>query len=308
MESPPLNSGFEKETAYFEHITIPPGQSFLWRMDDYPWRRIVWNYHPEFEIHLIRHSSGLAYVGDYIGGFNAGQLVLVGSNLPHNWITPFIGDQKLTARDIVVQFNPERITRGAADFPEIAALTDLFRNAANGLEFSGETALRGAAMLEEMGKHSGLVALSMLFDLLATLAASTEYRKLASPQFVDQFRPGSETERARLDLALDYIQRNFLDRPTCADVAAIIGMSESAFSRFFKAQTGNTYSDHLSSLRIWTAQKRLAETEVPITDICFEAGFNNISNFNRIFLRAAGMTPSKYRNAARKRHASPPGF
>jgi AraC-like DNA-binding protein len=308
MESPPLNSGFEKETAYFEHITIPPGQSFLWRMDDYPWRRIVWNYHPEFEIHLIRHSSGLAYVGDYIGGFNAGHLVLVGSNLPHNWITPFIGDQKLTARDIVVQFNPERIARGAADFPEIAALTDLFRNAANGLEFSGETALRAAAMLEEMGKHSGLVALSMLFGLLATLAASTEYRKLASPQFVDHFRPGSEIERARLDLALDYIQRNFLDRPTCADVAAIIGMSESAFSRFFKAQTGNTYSDHLSSLRIWTAQKRLAETEVPITDICFEAGFNNISNFNRIFLRAAGMTPSKYRNAARKRHASPPRF
>jgi AraC-like DNA-binding protein len=301
MDDRSLNSNFDKETAYFEHITIPPDQSFLWRMDDYPWRRIVWNYHPEFELHLIRYSSGLAYVGDHIGSFDAGQLVLVGSNLPHNWITPFIGDQKLPDRDIVVQFDPDRITRAGADFPEIAALAELFKNAANGLEFFGQTAMRAAATLEEMGKRSGLTALSMLLDLLASLAVSTEYRKLATPQFVNQFRPGSEADRARLDLALDYIQCNFLDRPTCADVARIVAMSESAFSRFFKAQTGNTYSDHLSSLRIWTARKRLAETNAPITDICFDAGFNNISNFNRIFLRAAGMTPSKYRAASRRR-------
>ena len=88
------NHGLKREAAYFEHISVPAGQSFLWRMDDYPWRRTVWNYHPEFEIHLIRHSSGLAYVGDHIGSFDAGQLVLVGSNLPHNWITPLIGDQR----------------------------------------------------------------------------------------------------------------------------------------------------------------------------------------------------------------------
>jgi AraC-like DNA-binding protein len=305
LDSAQIKRGFPKETAYFEHISIPPDQSFLWRMDDYPWRRIVWNYHPEFEIHFIRHSSGLAYVGDHIGGFDAGQLVLVGSNLPHNWITPMIGDGKLVDRDIVVQFDPDRVKRATTDFPEITELKGLFDRAAYGLEFFGTTATRAADQLERLGTESGLAALSTLLSLLAGLAASTEYRKLATSQFVNQFRPGSEAERARLDLALDYIQRNFTDRPACADVAAIVDMSESAFSRFFKAQTGNTYSDHLTSLRIWMARKRLAETETPITEICFEAGFNNISNFNRIFLRAAGMTPSKYRAAARKRTLVP---
>jgi AraC-like DNA-binding protein len=296
-----------KETAYFEHISIPPGQTFLWRLDDYPWRRIVWNYHPEIELHYIRHSSGLAYVGDHIGNFDAGQLVLVGSGLPHNWITPFLGESILPERDIVVQFDPARIARAAAEFPEITELESLFRDAAYGLEFFGETSIRAAARLEAMRTQRGLSALSSLLDLLADLATSTEYRKLASAQFVDQFRPGSDSDRQRLDLALDFIQRNFHERPSCEDVAAVVGMSESAFSRFFKAQTGNTYSDHLSTLRIWTARQKLAETDLPVTDVCFEAGFNNISNFNRTFLRVAGMTPSQYRRAARQRRSATSG-
>jgi AraC-like DNA-binding protein len=304
LEPPQEGQSFPKETAYFEHISIPPGQSFLWRMDDYPWRRIVWNYHPEFELHYIRHASGLVYVGDHIGNFDAGQLVLVGSGLPHNWITPLLGDSMLAGRDIVVQFDPDRITRAAKDFPEIAELCNLFRDAAFGLEFSGETSARVADRLERMGAQTGLSALSTLLDILADLAASTEYRKLATPQFVNQFRPGSDVDRARLDLALEFIQRSFLERPTCADVASVVGLSESAFSRFFKAQTGNTYSDHLSTLRIWTARKQLAETAKPVTDICFESGFNNISNFNRTFLHATGMTPSSYRKASQKRNAS----
>jgi AraC-like DNA-binding protein len=307
MEKSFERQNFPKETAYFEHISMPPGQSFLWRMDDYPWRRIVWNYHPEFELHYIRHASGLAYVGDHIGNFDAGQLVLVGSGLPHNWITPLLGDSMLAGRDIVVQFDPDRITQAATNFPEVAELNNLFRDAAFGLEFSNETSAQVADRLERMGTQTGLSALTTLLHILADLAKSTGYRKLATPQFVNQFRPGSDVDRARLDLALDFIQRNYLERPACADVAAVIGLSESAFSRFFKAQTGNTYSDHLSSLRIWTARKQLAETKKPVTDICFEAGFNNISNFNRTFLRATGMTPSKYRNAAQKRSAASHG-
>ncbi len=301
MESAIVSQGFNQETAHFEHVTIPPGHSFLWRMDDYPWRRTVWNYHPELEIHLIRHSSGLAYVGDHIGGFDAGQLILVGSNLPHNWITPLIGDQTLRDRDIVVQFDADRLRDAAAGFPELADLNDLFQRAVYGLEFTGDVAVKCAAMLEQMGQANGLVALCMLLTLLADLASAKEYRKLASQQFADQFRPGSENERARLQRALDHIQKTFLDGPACADIAAVVDMSESAFSRFFKARTGNTFSDHVSSLRIWTARKMLAETETPITDVCYEAGFKNISNFNRTFLRAAGMSPSQYRKAMRER-------
>jgi AraC-like DNA-binding protein/mannose-6-phosphate isomerase-like protein (cupin superfamily) len=296
-----------QDNAYFEHITIPPGQSFLWRMDDYPWRRCVWNYHPEFEIHLIRHSSGLSYVGDHIGHFDAGQLVLVGSNLPHNWVTPSIGDEKLLARDIVVQFDPARIRQTARSLPEVSEIEPLFQRAARGLEFTGETARLGAGLLEQMGNGAGLTQLCVLLDLLALMAASREYRMLATPQFLDQFRPGTPSDLETLEKTLDFIQRHFLDGPSLSDVASIVGMSDSSFSRFFKTHTGNTFSDHVTSLKMWTARKLLSDSSLAITEICFEAGFSNISNFNRIFLSQAGMTPSQYRRAARSRSVRPVG-
>jgi AraC-like DNA-binding protein len=291
----------QHKSAYFEHVAIPPQQSFIWRMDDYPWRRCVWNYHPEFEIHLIRHSSGLTYVGDHIGHFDAGQLILVGSNLPHNWITPSIGDKKLIARDIVVQFSPEKMLRVSEAFPEFTEIEPLFQRAASGLEFVGRTASVGARLLEAMGATKGMAQLAILIELLALMAKSTEYRSLATPVFLSQFRPGTPLDLAILEKALAYIQKSYLQGPSLSEVAAHVEMSDSSFSRFFKTHTGNTFSDHIITLKMWTARKLLSESDIAITDICYEAGFSNISNFNRTFLTHAGMKPSQYRKAAHSR-------
>ena len=290
--------------AYFEQISIPPGDSFLWRIDDYPWKRCVWNYHPEFEIHLIRHSAGLSYVGDYIGTFNAGQLVMVGSNLPHNWITPLVGDTKLVARDIVVQFDPEKFMGSVAHLAEFSEITDLFRRAAFGIEFLAEAAAAGADILEKMGRTNGLSRLAHLIELLAIMANSTNYRTLATKDFIASFEPGSLVELEILKQALDYIQRRFRDNPSLAEAAKLVGMSESALSRFLKTHTGNNFSDHVATLRMWTARKLLSEHNIPITDICYQVGFRNVSNFNRAFLADSGMTPSKYRRAANGRSIS----
>jgi AraC-like DNA-binding protein len=287
-----------QKNAFFERIIIPEGQSFLWRLDDYPWRRCVWNYHPEFEIHLIRHSSGLFYVGDHIGHFSAGHLVLVGNDLPHNWVTPDIGESRLAARDIVVQFDPKRLLDVAQMLPEMAKLETLFEHAAFGIEFTAQTAKAGAELLEKMGTVRGLAQLAILIELLALMADANDQNTLATPQYLSQFRPGTPTELLVLDRALEYIQRHYLEGPSLAVVSSIVGMSESAFSRFFKAHTGNTFSDHVITLRLWTARKLLTETKIPITNICYEAGFSNISNFNRTFLERVGMTPSQYRKAS----------
>jgi AraC-like DNA-binding protein len=302
MASQTSNLDGQPKSAYFEQVSIPPEQSFIWRKDDYPWRRCVWNYHPEFEIHLIRHSSGLSYVGDHIGHFDAGQLVLVGSNLPHNWVTPAIGHHKLLGRDIVVQFDPQKIRHVTETLPECSELEPIFQKADMGLEFSGSTALRGAELLERMGTAKGLNQLAILFELLALMAKSTEYRTLATPMFLSQFQPGTPADLEILENALDFIQKNYLDGPSLSDVAARSGMSDSSFSRFFKAHTGNTFSDHVISLKMWTARKLLSESNIAITDICYEAGFNNISNFNRAFLMHAGIKPSEYRKAAKSRN------
>ncbi len=299
------NSGIEnlrgRPMPFFEQVVIPPDRSFLWRKDDYPTRRAVWNYHPEVEIHLIRYSSGLAYVGDHIGPFVAGDLRIIGSNLPHNWVTSDVGSKCLPERDVVVQFDPATILRGCASFPELKAITRLLERAAQGLMFTEETARIGRAMLEGLeGAPPGRGAVGFL-ALLQYLASSAEVRTLASQHFVRAVRRSSPEQQLRLEHALAFIQDRFLERPDFEEVADLAGMSPSVFSRFFKRRTGNTFTEHLVSLRISHAQKLLIETEQAITDICYRSGFNNISNFNRTFLRKAGMAPSIYRRAARQR-------
>ncbi|WP_424934752.1 helix-turn-helix domain-containing protein [Amaricoccus macauensis] len=290
-------------SAYYEHITIPPGETCLWRQDDFPWQRTVWNYHPELEIHLIRYSSGIAYVGDYIGGFEPGQVVLVGANLPHNWITPAPAGTRLPERDVVVQFDGNVLLDAATQMPEFGELSSLFERAALGIEFTGPVADEGRRIIEAMGVTTGLARFAHLLDLLARLAACPpgDYRILATKEFRDHFHPEGHQRQAALETALEYIRENFHAAPRLSDVARMVGLSQSAFSRLFKAQTGNTFSEHLNSLRIWTARQMLLETDKPVTDICFEAGFNNISNFNRRFRAVVRMTPSQYRQAARAR-------
>ena len=288
--------------AYLEPVAVSPGHSFLWRLDDYPWSRNVWNYHPEFELHLIRHSTGLVYVGDYIGQFEAGQLILVGANLPHNWVTPGIGNKLLAGRDIVIQFDAQKFTSSNNAFSELSHTEKLFSDARRGIEFLGDTALAGQKIIESMDGKGNLSNLSKMLDLLGLLSSTEETRLLASSAFVANNRINGQKEHIVIEKALMYLQDNFLENPSLGEVADQVGLSESAFSRFFKHKTGNTFSEHMVSLRLWMARKLLIETDRPVTDICFEAGFGNISNFNRIFLRKLGMTPSKYRSAANQRN------
>ncbi|KAJ54437.1 hypothetical protein ACMU_17135 [Actibacterium mucosum KCTC 23349] len=290
--------------AFYEQIDVPPGHSFLWRVDDYPWERNVWNYHPEVEIHLIRHSSGLAYVGDHIGQFHAGHLYMVGADLPHNWITPNISDQRLRARDVVLQFDAELFRCQTQSFPELGSLENLFDRAKRGLEFHGETRQQGRRILESMDGSGSLPDLAKVMELLGLLSRSDEVTVLSSQAFVAGDHIKGRKEHEQIERALDYLQRNFLSAPSLKDVAEVVNMSESAFSRFFKKKTGNTFTDHMASLRLWMAGKLLLETDQAITDICFEAGFGNIANFNRTFLRKTGMTPSAYRKASRQRNLS----
>ncbi len=284
-----------------EQVLIPPDRSHLWRIDDYPTPRAVWNHHPEVEIHLIRYSSGMAYVGDHIGPFEGGDLCFIGSNLPHDWVSSDLGGGILRRRDVVVQFAPDRMRAGCAAFPELAPVTAFLDRAARGVAFHGATARKGRRMIEGMAGLPPGQATAELLRILSLLAASTECRYLASRSFVRSLGPDGSKQQDRIDRALGFLQDHFLDRPSLRDGADLVGMSDSVFSRFFKRRTGTTFTDHLVSLRIGCAQRLLAASDDAITDVCYQSGFNNISNFNRTFLRRVGMAPSAYRNAARGR-------
>ena len=282
----------------FEHIVTDVNETFLWRMDDYPWERNVWNYHPEIEIHLLRKSSGMAFVGDHIGEFYPGYLTVVGPNLPHDWVTATEPGEIIEGRDVVIQFDPERIRSITGMLPEVAQLNAFFARSERGLIFLGRTRTIANQIIEAMETQKGFSRLSLFMQLLDILSSSDEFEILSSPEFAPKL--DAETLDV-LQRSLIYIFEHLATDIHLREVAELAGMSESAFSRFFKKNTGNSFTYHVNKIRIWQACKLLSETDMPITDICFEVGYLNISNFNRTFLRHHKVTPSSYRKLTGQR-------
>ena len=256
-----------------------------------------WHYHDEYELHVITATSGKAFVGDWIGPFQPGHVVLTGPRLPHNWISLDLPEGGVAARDLVIQFPHDPIVRAAEQIPELAEVLPLLERARHGIEFFGLSE-RAEAHWREIKANRGLRRFAVFCDFLSDLARCTDYRLLSNVQM-----QGVDDD-AQLDQINAIVNRLTDDvaRPLLAsDVAAELGMSESRFSRFFRRATGNTFTDFVNRVRINRACQLLMESDRQITHICYEVGFNNVANFNRRFLETKGMTPSEFRRQAESR-------
>ena len=275
-----------------ERVVIDPTESFHWHEHDFPADIARWNYHPECEVHLIRRSSGTVFVGDYIGSFRPGNLVLVGANLPHHWESDPRAGPVVPVRDVALHFDPGLVHRGAQTFRELAEVEPLLKDAERGVQFQGETARRGASLLERIGLESGLPRLLAFIDLLRLLAESSERESLASVGYL----PNLDREAPPvIQKVMRYILSNLTGHVRMSEAARLCGMTEPSFCRFFKRNTGNNFVGYVRKLRIGAACKLLVESTLPVTDVCYEVGYQNVSNFNRHFRREKGVTPSKYR-------------
>lgn len=287
-------------SATREQITLPGNMSYLIRRDDYPNPVCIWNYHPEWEIHYIPDAAGFAYVGDHVGPFRPGHLVLTGTNLPHNWITP--GAPALPGRDLVLQFDADTLMQARSICPEFGVLHRLGPLSRRGIEIMGPEAEAIGAMILDLHAREGAAGLGLFIDILNAIEAAPHRRALASEHFVSHYSELSGRRHRRIDQALQILQ----SRPDTRmnDVAEAVGLDPSAFSRAFRRLTGMTFSTYIRSVRVWRARTLLAETDMPVTGICYDAGFNNLSNFNRYFRMETGLTPRAYRTAARIRNSS----
>ena len=280
--------------AFREVILTGPGSGFRWHCHDYPYELARWNHHPEFELHLIRNANGRFVVGDYVGEFSPGNLCLIGPSLPHDWISSVPKGTRLINRDVVLQFDGESIAKALNFLPEAEPLERLLKKAARGIEFLGKTRRLAAPELIAMGNAKGMERLSCFFRLFAILAQAPkhEIRLLASPLF-QPFKEG--VAGPVLDQILDYISCHERNQVKMEHAARLVGMSPSGFSRFFKKASGRRFVETVRTLRIVHACRLLRETDKPIAEICFDSGYENLSNFNRRFREEMGVTPSTYR-------------
>lgn len=279
-----------------ELVPPTPGASARWHMHDYPGPYCRWNYHPEYEIHLIQHGTGRAIVGDHIGRFRAGHLVLVGSNLPHHWISDLAAGERIVDRDVVLQFHPQWFADCRRLMPELATVEPLLQRSARGIEFIGGVAADATAELLAVGRSTGLRRLQHILALLGLLesAPAEETRLLASP-----WTPPADAAAAAdvVESTLGYVFTHLSADVRMSDAADLAGMSESGFSRYFRRATGQSFSDTVRKLRLAHACQLLEHSDDPVATICQRVGYRNLSNFNRQFLREHQLTPREYRRA-----------
>lgn len=276
-----------------EVVQIREGESFKAWSHGYPFHTVRWHFHPEYEIHLVVATNGRYFVGDFIGEFEPGNLILTGPNLPHNWVSDVPKDVTVPLRCRIIQFSEEFIGGVMSVFPELATLGPVLEASRRGLRFPPETAKFIAPFMEELMTAQGVRRIELFMLIAGALSRAQGAEMLASTSYLPD---PSGYMSAGMNKALAYIRENLTVPFTEADLAEIAGQSTSAFSRAFRRHTGMSLVQYVKRLRINLAcQILMSDEQAAITDICFEVGFNNLSNFNRQFLAEKGMAPSQFR-------------
>lgn len=277
-----------------EVVPRDPSCSGHWCSQDYPNRAGQWNVHPEYEIHLVQRGSGRFAVGGYVGAFEVGQLVLVGSNVPHGWISSVQHGQRVVDRDVVFRFAPEWVDELELIAPEARDVQELLAESHPGTQFLGATAMRAKNELLQIGTTDGIARLSHVIALLRLLCDAPRHeRRLLSDGLAP---PMQETREAEVvNRAMEYIFDNLTGSVRLSTAAQLAGMSESAFSKYFRRAAGTTFSQMVKRYRLELACRLLSLSSTPVATIAEEVGFTNLSNFNRQFRATHGITPSEYR-------------
>ena len=279
-----------------EIVDVGAGESFKIWAHGYPFRTVRWHYHPEYEIHLVTATRGRMFVGDHIGSFEPGNLVMTGPNLPHNWLSDIPNGGRVDERCLVLQFTAAFANNCAAIFPELSFLSGLLDESARGLLFDTEAGQAAEPIMRALLAARGAARLSPFFDLLELLRHCPTRQQLASAGF----EPSPATYLAQpLNHVLHHIARNLTSDLRESELAELSGFHASTFSRAFQRQTGLTFVRYVNHLRINRACEMLVGSERRIADICFEVGFNNLSNFNRQFQALKHMTPRAFRRQHR---------
>lgn len=277
-----------------EHLPKEKEESFVVKYFDYHYYPTPWHYHPEYEIVLVTESTGKRFIGDHICNFEPGNLAFIGSNLPHTYRNDekyYQPGSSLRARSIVIHFSEASLGNDFLELPEAKSLKKLFHQSATGFDVNGNTNTVVSNQLEKIVGLSGMRRWLYLLEILNTLAES----KNLVPVCKDSMIGKNEKESERLCLVFDWILHNYERDLRVTEAADLCNMSVNAFSRFFSLRTRKTFSAYVSNMRLNKAARLLVENKLSVSDVCYDCGFNNISNFNRQFLKQYGVSPVKYR-------------
>ena len=247
-----------------------------------------WHYHPEIELVYINNGKGKRQVGLHLSNYDEGDLVMIGTNVPHTGFTEYFDKER---KEVVVQFKPDFLGNSLEKVLEFKNIKRLFEISKRGLVFSGNTKKTIGISMLGLQYETPLQKVLTLIKILNDLSISKDVTVLNSENFDSE----SIQENERIKKVFNYIKLNYKEEVSLSEVSELVFMTPPSFCRYFKSKTNKTFTTFLNEYRINNALKLLAQSELDIKNICFQCGYNNFSHFNRLFKKQISMTPSEFR-------------
>jgi len=249
-----------------------------------------WHYHPEIELVYVNGGSGKRQIGSHISYYQHGDLILIGSNLPHCGFTDSLTDND---KETVIQFSPDFLGKNFWEIPEMRNIKVLLERAKKGIVFQGEDKIMIGEKIEALSSLTNYKRLLGLLDVLNMLENAKDFTLLNAEGFVLD----TELEdNNRINVIFNFVKNEFKRNITLEEIANLVSLTVPAFCRYFKKTTGKTFVQFVNEYRLVHAAKLLHQKQISITDVCFESGYNNFSHFNKQFKKFTGKSPSVYRN------------
>ena len=295
MHSLTLETTFAILKAALQKSTIPPSQIFVIRKLNEKHFDPVWHAHSEYQLFVVLNGTGTRFIGDSIKAFKPGELIFTGPHLPHLWRSDEIYFEKesfVSSSGIVIYFNHNFLGDHIMEKEEMGMIKKLFTKSIRGLEFYGQKKLQVVKMMHELTQLKGIQSVVHLLKILEILATSREYHYISSKAYDDVF---NQDEADRLNHVYDYVLKNFRRKILLEELADLLYMTPTSFSRYFSMKNNKPFSKFVAEIRIKHACKLLTETEDSIAQVCYACGFNTLSNFNKQFKDIMLRKPTQYK-------------
>lgn len=258
-------------------------------------QKAFWHFHPEMELVYVNQGKGKRHIGNHLSYFNNSQLLLIGPNLPHNGFTDRLTTS--SGSETLIQFKKDFLGDHFFDIPEMNKIQDLIERSKKGILFGKSTKEKLGKKIEKIPEKKGFKKILCLLEVLHELAKSKDYSLLNADGYAFETVP---QDSDKLDAIYKHINQNFQQHISLDEIADIANMTVPAFCRYFKKVTGKTFTKLVNEYRVVHATKLLTESQMSITEVSFECGFNNFSHFNKLFKEITGKSASKYRGEVKK--------
>lgn len=254
-----------------------------------------WHFHPEIELIYIHKGKGTRFIGTDVQRFEPDELFLFGSNLAHMWRCDpeyFQEGARLKAEVTIVYFHHDFLGDRFFNIPELKSIETLLEKAKQGIKITGNTKVKVKELMSGLSDTKGLERILTLLAILEKITNSKEKQYINPVQHHVKI---DEAEATRLNKVFQYVSDNFQSKISLSEIASVANLSAKAFCRYFKSKTRKTFYDFLLEVRVAHACNLLLEKDMSIYEVCYDSGFNNLSNFNRYFKKIMNKTPTDYK-------------